>query len=90
MQRLFSRSLGLGLIPDNGIAQRLQFEIGNLIELYPDFEDRQSQQVRGLRVSAVHEAPPALLERRQNRLQSFFRISHRGSFVTELASYPAK
>jgi hypothetical protein len=72
MQRLFLRCFRLRLIPNDRIAQCLQFQIGNSIELYADFEDRQSHQVRGLRVSAVGETNPALLERGQNRLQSFF------------------
>ena len=60
------------IIPLHRIAQSLQFRFGNPIELHSKLENCYGHQMGGVRMGAVDETRPALLERRENQMQSFF------------------
>jgi hypothetical protein len=59
------------------VAQRLQFSVGNAVELHPEIESGHRYQMRRLRIAAVGERSPTFLEGCENRKQSFVRINHR-------------
>lgn len=60
------------LIRQHRIAQSLQFRVCNSIELHPKLENRNRHQLGGVPMGAVDETRPALLERRENHMQSLF------------------
>ena len=62
------------------ITQSLQFRVCNSIEFHAKFKNCHGHQLRGLPAAAVDKRRPALLEGGQDRLQSFFRISHQRFF----------
>jgi hypothetical protein len=70
--RAFQRSL----ILRHGVAQSLQLRISNPVELHPELEDREGEQLRGLRIGVDKQRRPALFQCRKNRIQSSFRTRH--------------
>jgi hypothetical protein len=60
------------IVRHHRIAQSLQFLVCNPIELHPKLENRHRHQLGSLPVGAVDETRPALLECRENQMQSFF------------------
>jgi len=56
------------LILRHGVAQSLQLRISNPVELHPELEDREREQLRGLRIGIDKQRRPTLFERRKNRM----------------------
>ncbi|MDE2601702.1 MAG: hypothetical protein KGL62_04945 [Bradyrhizobium sp.] len=56
------------LILSHGVAQSLQLRISNPVELHPELEDREREQLRGLRIGIEEQRGPTLLEHRKNRM----------------------
>ena len=72
----FRRSFRGRLIGRHRIAQRLQVRVGNSVESGPEIENCHRDQQCSVATATVDEGSPALLEGCENRIQSFFRISH--------------
>jgi hypothetical protein len=78
--RIVRSSRRLVLRRHHRIAQRLQFRVRDSIEFHPQLKDSHGHQLGGFPIGAVDENCPALLKRRENLSQSFFRISHQHFF----------
>ena len=76
MRFLKSRMFGGLRFAQHDIAQGLQLRIVNLIELDPKLENGNRQQLSRIPVTADDKDFLAFFEGCQNRVQSFFRISH--------------
>ena len=76
MRFLKARLFGGFRFAHHGIAQGLQLRIVDLIELDPKLENGHRQQVSRIPVTADDKRCPAFFKGCQNRVQSFFRISH--------------